>query len=54
MEVGGQIHAPSALLTGNIPGAHNIGGCMGPRADLDDLEKTFLMLPGFEPQIFHS
>jgi hypothetical protein len=37
------------------PGTHWIGGWMGPRAGLDDLEKTkFLTLPGlnFELSVF--
>ena len=38
MEVSGQIHAPTALLTGNIPGAYKIQGCVGSRIGLDDLE----------------
>jgi hypothetical protein len=32
------------------PGTHYIGGCVGPRAGLDDVEKKkFLALPGLEP-----
>ena len=35
MEVGGQRHAPAALLPGKRPGTHCIGGWVGPRAGLD-------------------
>jgi hypothetical protein len=36
-------------LQGKIPGTHWIGGEWGPRADLDDMEKSkFLSLPGLE------
>ena len=31
------------------PGAHGIGGCVGPRAYLGILEKSLLLLPGIEP-----
>jgi hypothetical protein len=30
------------------PGTHWIGGWVGPRASLDDVEKKFLTLPGLE------
>jgi hypothetical protein len=39
MGVGGQLHAPAALLPGNRPGTHCIGGWMGPRAGLDEKVK---------------
>jgi len=56
MEVSGQIRAPTALLTGNIPGAYKIRRHVGPRIGLDDSEniKNFLKFPEFEPRIFHS
>jgi len=38
MEVSARIHDPTALLTGNIPGACKIRGCVGPSTGLDDLE----------------
>jgi hypothetical protein len=45
MEVSGQPHASAALT----PGTHWIGGLVGPRAGLDDVEKRkFLTLPGLE------
>jgi hypothetical protein len=44
----GQLHAPAALLPGKQPpGTHWIGGWVGPRADLDDVERgKFFTLPG--------
>jgi hypothetical protein len=35
MRVGGQLHALVALPLGKKPGAHCIGGWVGPRAGLD-------------------
>jgi hypothetical protein len=35
--VSSQIHAPSALPQRKSPGTHWIGGCVGPRAGLDDM-----------------
>jgi hypothetical protein len=45
--VSGKIHGPAALPPGKEPSsAHCIGGWVGPRADLDDMEKRkFLALP---------
>ena len=34
LAVGGQRHAPAALLPGKKPGAHSTGGWVGPRAGL--------------------
>jgi hypothetical protein len=49
MEVSGQLHASAVLHLGERdPGTHWIGGSVGPRASLDDSEKTFLTLPGVE------
>jgi hypothetical protein len=44
----------SASRTGRFtPGTHWIGGCVGPRAGLDDMEeRTFLTLPGLELRPF--
>jgi len=39
MEVNGQNHALAALPPGNNTSTHRIGGCEGPRARLDVLEK---------------
>jgi len=39
-EVGGQCHAPAALLPSKRPGTHYIGGWMGPRANLDGCGKS--------------
>ena len=36
MRVGGQRHTPAALLLGKRPGTHCIGGCVGPRAGLNE------------------
>jgi hypothetical protein len=48
--VSGQLQDPAALTPGKEPpGTHWIGGWVGPRAGLDDLEKRkFLTLPGLE------
>jgi hypothetical protein len=44
MEASGQLHTPAAL-----PPIQSIGGCVGPRAGLDDFEKRkFLTLLGLE------
>jgi hypothetical protein len=49
MEVSGQLHAPAALPPGEIThGTHSIGGEVGPRASLDDVEKRFWTLPQLE------
>jgi hypothetical protein len=50
MEVSGQLHAPARFTPGErAPGTHWIGGWVGPRAGLDDVEKRkFLTLPGLE------
>jgi hypothetical protein len=43
MEVSGQIHAPAALpLKEKDPGAHWIGGWVGPKAGLDSVVKVKL------------
>jgi hypothetical protein len=46
----GQLHTLAALPPGErAPGTHWIGGSVGPRAGLDDMEKRkFLTLPGLE------
>jgi hypothetical protein len=46
----GQFHAPVAFTPGErAPGTHCIGGCVGPRAGLDNVEKRkFFTLPGLE------
>jgi hypothetical protein len=48
--VSGQLHAPAALPPGErAPDTYEIGGWVGPRTDLDDVEKRkFLTLPGLE------
>jgi len=38
MEVGGQLHTPSALAAGKEPGTHWIGDWVGPRAGLDAMQ----------------
>jgi hypothetical protein len=54
MGVSGQLHAPAALPPGKEPPrTHWIGGCVGPRAYLDDVEKIkFFNLPGLELRPF--
>jgi hypothetical protein len=42
MGVGGQRHALAALSPGKRPGAHCIGGFVGPRARLDGCGKSRL------------
>jgi hypothetical protein len=50
-EVSGQLHAPTALprvkgTTGErVPGTHWLGGWVGPRAGLDDVEKRKILDP---------
>jgi hypothetical protein len=45
----GQLHAPAALIPGKNPRTHWIGGWVGPRDGLDDVEKRkFLTLLGLE------
>jgi hypothetical protein len=39
MEVSGQLHAPTALPPERARGTHWVGGLVGPRAGLDDVEK---------------
>jgi hypothetical protein len=50
--VGGEWSAsrPGRFTPGErVPGTHWIGGCVGPRAGLGDVEKRkFLTLPGLE------
>jgi hypothetical protein len=50
MEVSGQLHAPIAFPPGErAPGTLWIGGWVGPRTGLDDVEKRqFLTLPELE------
>jgi hypothetical protein len=44
-----KLHVPAALPMGKAHGIHWIGGCLGPRAGSDDVEKRkFLTLPGLE------
>ena len=42
LEVGGQRHAPAALLQGNRPGTHCIRGWVGRKAGLDGCEKSHI------------
>jgi len=46
--VGGQCHAQDALPTGKRPGAHCLGGWVGPRAGQDEWEN--LAPPVFDPR----
>ena len=46
--MGGQRHAPAALLPGKEPSTHCVGGSVGPRAGLDGCGKT--LPPGFDPR----
>jgi len=49
MWVGGQRHAPAALLAVKRPGTHYTGGWVGPRAGLDGCGKS-RPPPGSDPQ----
>jgi len=49
MEVGGQLHAPTALSPGNKLGTHLIWGWVGPGVDLEVCEKISPP-PGFDPR----
>jgi hypothetical protein len=42
MDVNGQLHAPAALPPGEAPGAHWIGGWVGPKAVLNGVVQTYL------------
>jgi len=46
--VGGKRHAPAALCPGKRPGAHCIGGWVGPTVGLDGCKKS--PPPGFDPR----
>jgi hypothetical protein len=50
LELSGQLHAPAAFTRGETAsGTHWIGGWVGPRTGLDDVEKRkFLTLQGLE------
>jgi hypothetical protein len=50
MELSGELHGLAALFPGErAPGTHSIGGLVGPRASLDDVEdKIFFTPPGLE------
>jgi hypothetical protein len=45
MELSGQLHASAALLLPEerAPGAHSIGESVGPRVDLDAVEKRTIL-----------
>jgi hypothetical protein len=48
--VGGQCHAPAALIPRKRSGTHCIGGWVGPRAGLHGSGKSLSLL-GFDPRI---
>jgi hypothetical protein len=50
MEVSGQLHASAALPTGQDPYTQRIGRWVGPRADLEVMEKSRSPMPGIETQ----
>jgi hypothetical protein len=56
MRMGGQRHVPAALPPVQVPGTHYIGGCVGPRADLDGSGKShrFDSIRGFDPRTVRS
>jgi hypothetical protein len=45
MEVSGQLHATAALIQGKSSGIHCIGGWVGPRTGLDDVERRKYLAP---------
>jgi hypothetical protein len=51
--VGGQRHAPAALLQGNT-GTHRIGSWVGPRAALDGCRKSLLYRHSIPDHPAHS
>jgi hypothetical protein len=53
MEKNDQLDAPAALTAGSAPATHWIGGYVGPRADLDALEKSFFSLTEKEPKFLY-
>jgi hypothetical protein len=48
MELSSQLHTLVTLPTGNNPGTHQIGGCVGPTAGPDILEKRHLACAGIQ------
>jgi hypothetical protein len=49
MEASGQLHAPAALTPERAPDTYSLGGWVGPRTGLDDVEKKkILPLTGLE------
>jgi hypothetical protein len=60
MEVSGQLHASNVVSPGKSPGTHGVGGCVGPVAYLDIMEKKKIcylcqdLIPGpFSPYSSH-
>jgi len=45
MDVDGQVHVPTALTPGKVPGTHWIGGWVGPRAGLDAVVRRKIPSP---------
>jgi hypothetical protein len=43
MGMSGQLYASAALALGKSPGTHCIGGWVGPRAGLDDMERRKIL-----------
>jgi hypothetical protein len=41
----GQLHTLASLLPGKEPGTHYVGGCMGPRAGVNAVEKIKIHVP---------
>jgi hypothetical protein len=52
MRVGGQLHAPAALSPGKRPSTHFIGGLVGPRAGLINIQDGIKMLITVKPQFY--
>lgn len=54
MGVNGELYKTAALLPVRFPGAHRIGGCLGPRVGVEDFDKgNFLPITGKKLRVLH-